>query len=449
MHSSSSGQPPRRRVGWLVRVLLILIAGAAALAGAAGAAQAETRTWNHVVDDLVVVIDNAGTAYRGGDPDSAKDLVNDAYFGYYEKLGFEKTVMAYISGDRAATVEYQFSRVKKDITAGEPAEKVDSDLAQLAGMLREDANRLDGTAEAPFAVLFQSLLIMLREGFEATLVVGAIIAYLVKSGHGDKARAVYVGSAAALGVSALLAWLLNSLTILSGANQELIEGFTVLIAVVMLIYVSSWILSKTEGDAWSSYIRRKSDESIRQGNVLTLACVAFLAVFREGAEMILFYQALIARSPASTGQLWVGVVIGLVLLAVTYVLIRLLSVRVPLRPFFLGTSLLLAVMAFSFAGTGVKELQAGGLVSASPVGWLQSVDLLGVYPTVETLSTQAAVAIIFVGLYWFGFRKARSAATAETERVSTTTTSAQTGPESGSRPVAEVTSQPQHQEISK
>jgi high-affinity iron transporter len=436
-------------VSWLVRVLLILVAGVAALTGAAGAAQAETQTWNHVVDDMVVVINKAGTAYRAGDSDSAKDLVNDVYFGYYEKLGFEKTVMAYISGDRAAAVEYQFSQVKKDITAGEPSEQVDSDLAQLAGMLREDANRLDGTAEAPYAVLFQSLLIMLREGFEAILVVGAIVAYLVKSGHREKARAVYVGSVAALVASALLAWLLNSLTILSGANQELIEGFTVLIAVVMLIYVSSWILSKTEGDAWSSYIRRKSDESIRQGSVLTLAFVAFLAVFREGAEMILFYQALMARSAGSTAQLWVGVVIGLVLLAVTYVLIRLLSVRVPLRPFFLGTSFLLAVMAFSFAGTGVKELQAGGLVSASPIGWLRSFDLLGVYPTVETLSAQAAVAIIFVGLYWFGFRKARSAAAAEIRPVASTTTFAQTGPESGSHPVAEVTSQPHHQEISK
>lgn len=448
MHSSPSGDRPRPRVNWLARVLLILVAGAAALAGAAGAAQAETRTWNDVVDDMVVVIKDAGTAYRGGDTDAAKDLVNDAYFGYYEKLGFEKTVMAYISGDRAATVEYQFSQVKKDIAAGEPAEQVDADLAQLAGMLREDANRLDGTAEAPYAVLFQSLLIMLREGFEAILVVGAIIAYLVKSGHRDKSRAVYVGSAAALVASALLAWLLNSLTILSGANQELIEGFTVLIAVVMLIYVSSWILSKTEGDAWSSYIRRKSDESIRQGNVLTLAFVAFLAVFREGAEMILFYQALMARSPASTGELWVGVVIGLVMLAVTYVLIRLLSVRVPLRPFFLGTSFLLAVMAFSFAGTGIKELQAGGLVGASPVGWMRSVDLLGVYPTVETLSTQAAVAIIFVGLYGFGLRRARSAAAAAHTRPSSARTFAQTGPESGSRGLPEEASQSHHQEIS-
>ncbi len=407
MPSHVLAKSARTPLPWAARVVLFLCVLAAALTGAAGAASAETRTWNHVVDEMAVVIEDAGAAYRGGDAVAAKALVNDAYFGYYEKLGFEKTVMAYISGDRAAAVEYQFSEVKKDISAAASADQVDADLAELVSMLREDAKRLDGTEQAPFAVLLQALLIILREGFEAIIVVGAIIAYLVKAGHRDKTRAVYLGSAAALVASALLAWLLNSLTVLSGANQEIIEGVTVLTAVVMLVYVSSWILSKAENDAWSSYVERKSDESIKQGNVVTLALVAFLAVFREGAEVILFYQALIARSPAGISEVWLGLGIGAVLLAIAYLLIRLLSVRIPLRPFFLGTSLLLAVMAFSFAGSGIKELQEGGVVSATPVGWIGSVDVLGIYPTAETLALQLVVAVLLVVLFWLGFRKGR------------------------------------------
>lgn len=435
---------------WLARALLVLVAAAAALTGVAGAAAAEARTWNHVVDEMSAVIEEAGTTYRSGDADRAKALVNEAYFGYYEKLGFEKTVMAYLSGDRAAAVEYQFSEVKKDITAGAPAGQVDADLAQLVSMLREDANRLDGTEQAPYAVLLQSLLIILREGLEAIIVVGAIIAYLVKSGHRDKTRAVYLGSAAALLASVLLAWLLNSLTVLSGANQEIIEGVTILIAVVMLIYVSSWTLSKAESDAWTSYVQRKSDESIKQGNVFTLALVAFLAVFREGAEVILFYQALIARSQAGTSEVWVGLGIGLVLLVAAYVLIRLLSIRIPLRPFFLGTSFLLAVMAFSFAGSGIKELQEGGVVSATPIGSLGSFDLLGIYPTAETLGFQLAVAVVLGVLFWLGFRKGRRTAPTSPSAAgipgSPAVVPEPTGAETDQHHLTGTTSQPQKQE---
>lgn len=390
----------------LIAVALALVLGGLVAAPATAAAH---ETWNDVVDEMAAVLDESYDIYLTGDAEAAKDQVDVAYYGYYEKLGFEKTVMSYISGNRAATVEYQFAFTKKAMLAGDPDAEIRASLDELTTLLREDANQLDGEQESASGAAVASFVIILREGFEAIIVVGAIIAYLVKSGNGDKVKAVYWGSLIALGASVVLAVLLNLLTGLSGANQELIEGFTMLVAVVMLIYVSNWILSKSEGQAWTRYLEDKTESSLTRGSVFSLAFVAFLAVFREGAEVILFYQALLARTSTHVGAIWLGFGIGIVVLAVVYLLIRVLSIRLPLRPFFLGTSILLSVMAFTFVGSGIKELQEGNAVSATPVAGISSIDLLGIYPTVETLAAQAVVLILMLAMFAVGLRKGRKA----------------------------------------
>lgn len=373
----------------------------------AGAAHAAHDTWNDVVDEMQAILDESYETYASGDGTAAKEQVDDAYYGYYEKLGFEKTVMAYLSGSRATAVEYQFALTKKAMLAGNHEAEVREDLDTLIAMLREDAIALDGEEGSAFGTFSKSLLIIVREGAEAIIVVAAIVAYLVKSGNQDKVRTVYWGSLLALGASVLLAVALNALTSLSGANQEIIEGVTILAAVVMLVWVSSWILSKSTNEAWDRYIEAKTEASISRGSVLSLAFVAFLAVFREGAETILFYQAILADESAPRGAIWAGIGVGAVLLVVIYLLIRFLSIRIPLRPFFLATSALLALMAFSFAGSGIKELQEGNVVSVTPVSGIPSVDLLGVYPTVETLAAQGLVLAVLATLLVLELRTSR------------------------------------------
>lgn len=417
-------------VTWGVRLLLVLCAALLALGLAASPAVADTQTWNDVVDEMAAVLDRADETYRAGDPEGAKDLVNEAYYGYYERLGFEKTVMAYLSGDRAVSVEYKFSQIKKDMLAGAPADQVSADLTTLVGMLREDANQLDGEqGQSPYALLLGSLVIILREGFEAILVVGAIVAYLVKSGNQDKTKFAYTGAGLALLASAGLAWLFNALTVASGASQEIVEGATMLLAVAMLVWVSNWILAKSEADAWTAYIKDRSEASLSRGSMFSLAFVAFLAVLREGAETILFYQALLAQTSENHHLVWLGMAIGAVALVAVYLAVRFLSIRIPLRPFFLGTSVLLAVMAFIFTGGGIKELQEGGVVSATVVPGMTSVDLLGIYPTVETLAAQVLVLALIVALSVAGVRKAR--ATGRAARASDLS-----GPATGASPAA-------------
>jgi high-affinity iron transporter len=370
-------------------------------------------TWNEIVDDMEAVLNESYTIYLSGDAEAAKDQVDVAYFGFYEKLGFEKIVMSRISGSRATKVEYQFTIIKKSMLNRSSNAEVRANLDALITWLREDANQLDGKKESPLGVFLEALLIITREGFEAIIIVGAIIAYLIKSGNKGKTSAVYWGSLIALAASVLMAFILGSLLRDSGENQEIIEGVTMLIAVAVLFYVSNWMVSKAEAQAWTNYIEEKVQSSISRGSVFSLAFAAFLAVFREGAETILFYQALLANTRTYFNMVWAGLGVGCVVLVVIYILIRVLSIKIPLKPFFLGTSVLLFIMSIAFAGSGIKELQEGNVIGVTPLPGIVSVDILGIYPTLETIIPQLALLAVAAAAFVIQikrWRKARAAA---------------------------------------
>ncbi|MDR1376781.1 MAG: FTR1 family iron permease, partial [Synergistaceae bacterium] len=328
--------------------------------------------------------------------EGAKDWVNDAYFGYYEKEGVERAVLSYISGKRASTVEYQFSIVKKLMTDGAGNREVRASLDSLSKMLREDADKLDGKEESPVGVFLASLVIILREGFEAILVIAAIAAYLIRSGNARQTRVVYMSGVAALVASALAAVAIQVVFEVSGANQEVIEGVAMLLAVVVLFFVSNWMVSKAEAEAWKSYIEGKVQTAVETGSSFALGAAAFLAVFREGAETILFYQALLGETETYSNMVWGGFGVGCVALVAIFVLVRYGSLVIPIRAFFLGTSILMYIMSIAFAGGGVKELQEADVIGVTPVNFVESIDILGIYPTVETLLPQAVLLVLAV-----------------------------------------------------
>ena len=293
---------------------VIVMAVLAAVLWAAPARAANPQTWQEVSATIASLIDQAVADYKAGDAAKGKEGVNDAYYKNYETTGMEKQVMARISGSRVSAVEMEFSLLKKAMAEGDGA-GVDSHAATLTNAIREDANTLDGyTGQAasdaasqttPWLSAFvPALLVILREGMEAILVVAAVLAYLGKSGHKDKARVVWSGVAIALGLSALLAFLFNYFTSLAGANQELLEGVAALFAVAMLIWVSNWMIHKSSDKAWEKYIRDQTDASLTRGSLLGLAFISFLAVLREGAETILFYVPIVSSAGDRTGYVW-------------------------------------------------------------------------------------------------------------------------------------------------
>jgi high-affinity iron transporter len=165
------------------------------------------------------------------------------------------------------------------------------------------------------------------------------------------------------------------------------------------------MVSKAEAEAWSGYIEGKVKAGISRGSVFSLGFAAFLAVFREGAEVILFYEALVANTKTFISMIWAGLAVGVVILVGVYIVIRVLSIKIPLKPFFLATSILLFIMSISFIGNGIKELQEGNLVGVSPVPFVHSVDILGIFPTLETLVPQIILLIVSAAVFVLQLKK--------------------------------------------
>jgi high-affinity iron transporter len=257
---------------------------------------------------------------------------------------------------------------------------------------------------------FDAFVIMLREGVEALLVVGALTAFVTRSATSHATRAlaqIWGGAAAGVVLSAVSAFALQEVFSRAGASlgTEMVEGFVGLGAAVMLFYVSYWLHSKARLGAWQKYIQTRSSAALAGGSALSLAVISFLAVFREGAETAVFYLG-IAPSIAPR-DLLVGLAAGVLALLLIGAAMLLIGMRLPLRPFFMASSLLIYYLGFKFLGTGVHALQVAGMLPATPAP-VPSSDVLGVYPTWETLLPQALLLVIAVGVVWMSTRRARS-----------------------------------------
>ena len=375
-------------------LVLLLITSLAIFSSPSYATEKKYASWNAIVDEMDIILNDAYNIYFMKDSEAAKDRVNNAYFGFYEKHGVERAVMSYISGKRGTDTEYQFAKIKRLMSQGAPNKVVRTEIDVILKMLHEDANELDGKKESGWSVFFASFIIIFREGLEAILVIAAISAYLVRSDNKPMLKVVYLSSLFAVFASVLAAIALHTIVGLSGANQEIMEGVAMLLATVVLFFISNWMLSKSESKAWKNYVEGKVQSAVSTGSSFALGFAAFLAVFREGAETIIFYQAMLADAKDHMDMVWYGLGVGTIVLTLVFIVIRFGSVKLPLKPFFICTSALMYLMAIAFAGGGVKELQEADIISVTPVDFVHSVEVLGIYPTVETLVPQLVMLVV-------------------------------------------------------
>ncbi len=375
-------------------LVLLLIASLAIFSTPSYATEKKYASWNAIVDEMDIILNDAYNIYFMKDSEAAKDRVNNAYFGFYEKHGVERAVMSYISGKRGTDTEYQFAKIKRLMSQGAPNKVVRTEIDVILKMLHEDANELDGKKESGWSVFFASFIIIFREGLEAILVIAAISAYLVRSDNKPMLKVVYLSSLFAVFASVLAAIALHTIVGLSGANQEIMEGAAMLLATVVLFFISNWMLYKSESKAWKNYVEGKVQSAVSTGSSFALGFAAFLAVFREGAETIIFYQAMLADAKDHMDMVWYGLGVGTIVLTLVFIVIRFGSVKLPLKPFFICTSALMYLMAIAFAGGGVKELQEADIISVTPVDFVHSVEVLGIYPTVETLVPQLVMLVV-------------------------------------------------------
>ena len=342
-------------------------------------------------------------AYRNGDRAAAREA---AITGYLEGFETVEAALANVDAELMRRTEREMLELRAAIERAEPAEAFALRVERVDALLASAEEKLGAGELSPGAAFTASLLILLREGLEAILVLAAIIAFVAKTGRRDALPYVHAGWVAALTLGALT-WVLATFVVdISGANRELTEGVTALVAAAMLLYVGYWLHGKSYVQAWSRFIREQVGQALAKQTLWAMAAVSFLAVYREMFEIVLFYQALWlqAGDPGRTAVLG-GFGAAAVLLAATGWGIFKYSLRLPVGLFFAATSILLAAMAVAFTGQGIAALQEAGAIGASRFDF-DALPLLGVYPTGEGLAAQAiALALVALG-FWAARRRA-------------------------------------------
>lgn len=370
-----------------------------------------------VVNLITVEAEAAVSSYTPETGLDAADTFSDLYFDQFEASGMEMAV-GMQNPNLKSELESLFSTVIGLASKGHPASEVKQAWLNLHNRLQETASAQKPNDRNSFwSLLLQSFLILLREGFEAILVITALTTYLRRQNAEQQLPVVYYGVGLALVASLLTAWLLNTVFQISGAAQEALEGITMLIAAVVLFYVSYWLISKSESARWQAWIEGQINKALSKGNLFALGFAAFIAVYREGAETVLFYHALAGQREGQGFALLLGFIAAAFSLFVIYWIMRTASLKLPIGLFFTVTAGLLYYLAVTFAGNGISELQEAGWVDITPVSWLPRFTFLGFHPTLETFTVQMAflVPLPFAFAWWAIKRRQMSILNGETD----------------------------------
>ncbi|HEU4812780.1 MAG TPA: FTR1 family protein [Xanthomonadaceae bacterium] len=344
-------------------------------------------------------------AYASGDAGLARDKVLSAYLDGVEPI---EPLLGTRDGQLLLDVEAAMAEVRAAIAEGADiaAVRAQADEAQALLDRAEQVLADDDSAGATTAFI-GALTILLREGLEALLIVIAIVAFLRKAGRTEAMPYVHGGWIGALLAGAATWTAATYLVEISGASREITEGFAALFAAAVLVSVGIWMHGKSQADAWQRYIREKLSHALSKGSAWFLFLLAFVVVYREAFETVLFYAAL--WSQGHHPSIMAGAATAVVALAVVAWLMLSYSRKLPFGRFFAISAALVAVLAVVLAGKGVAALQEAGWLAMSLVDGPR-IDLLGIHPTVQGLGIQLAViAVLLVGFTW-NARNARAAA---------------------------------------
>lgn len=364
-----------------------------------------------VVANIKAKIAEAIKTYAAKDVAKAMSDAQDVYFDEFEASGMENKVGAIDVGLKTK-IEGNFGEVVALMKAGVSVERLQQAADNLGANLDAALEKTSGSS-SPWALFVYALTIILREGFEALIIVAAVVAYLLKTGNEKRMSIVYSSLGVAVVLSFVMAWIMNLIFAgAAGQKREVMEGAVMLIAVGLLFYVGFWLLSNAGAKKWSKYIQSHVSESISAGSAKALWWTVFLAVFREGAETVLFYQALIfdAKDSAGYSMIALGFVVGLIVLLVTYYVFKIFAIKIPIKPFFLVTSAIIFYMSIVFVGKGLMEFVEGKIFVPTKIEGFPTIEWLGIYPYYESLVPQAImIAALIIGVIIMKNKQAKEA----------------------------------------
>lgn len=335
--------------------------------------------------------------FEAGNLVGAEEALLDAYLQGYEK------VEARLGAQNPALVsraEQVFIAARRSAASGDK-DAFGLHLEELLQVMDASREALQEQSSLTTTGEFlASLVIILREGFEAFLIIGTLLALLSKTGATHLRRWVHIGWTVAIAAGIASYFLFTHVFALSGASRETIEAIATAGAAGVLFYVSFWLLHRMERSRWERYI----NDSVKaatgsNGKILTLFFLSFIAVYREAAETVLFYQALVSSS-TSTSAIFSGLVVGSsILLVICTAMVR-YGNTLPLRQFFLVTSSVMILIAIVLSGKAVNELIEAGYLSPTSIPQVPTVSILGIYPHWESLGVQFFAIALATFLAW-------------------------------------------------
>jgi high-affinity iron transporter len=335
-------------------------------------------------------------AYRAGDARHAEELALSAYLDGFEPV---EPILGARDASLLARIEGGMGEYRGAMQQAEPADALARRAQALDTLLNEAEVALSPASASNVSTFLGAAAILLREGVEALLIVVAMIAFLRKAERLEVMPYVHGGWIGALAAGAIT-WAVATWMIgITGANRELVEGFGSVFAAIVLLWVGIWMHGKAQADHWQRYIREKMSKALSGRSAWLLFGLAFVVVYREVFETILFYAALWTQGNGAAMLAGAGTAC-LALAIIAWVMLG-YSRRLPIAKFFQYSSWLMAILTVVLAGKGFAALQEAGMVGIAPLSSVPRIELVGLFPTVQSIAAQVVMGIaLFLGFRW-------------------------------------------------
>lgn len=350
---------------------------------------------NVAIDKTIAMLATSLEYARAGDSMAAHKAALSAYLD-----GFEMAEPSLVVADKPLKKEIEKKMIFfRELSKTNRVEELEVLQEKLVDLLSQAKETISSTQMSPTAAFLGSFIILLREGVEAILVLAAIMTALVKTGRKEAMKFIHLGWVGAIIMGIATWWVAENLIAISGASREMTEGFAALFAALILLYVGFWLHNASHSKRWKKYVEHKIDNAMESSTLWVLGAVAFIAVYREMFETVLFYQAMWVQieSARSEEAFLLGILAAIALLLVIAFAIMRIGARLPIKQFFQINAVLLFLLAVIFAGQGISALQEAGVVATSILDF-PSVEILGIYPTLQSLGLQILVLLIGAGL---------------------------------------------------
>jgi high-affinity iron transporter len=389
--------------------VLLLVAAAsptvASAAGGGGDGDDQLARGRHEMTVARAKLSEALTTYKAGDRDKAYKLARSAYLDHFE---FVEVPLRLRNPNLVLDAEFSFAELRNRMRAGASVDQVRESTVKLRGELLDVDRELATKGLAAPALAFGfSFSILFREGVEAVLLIAILLGSLAAGSAANYKRPLGLGVLAALGATAVT-WVLATLVIdIAPVNRELLEAVTALIAVVVLIVVSFWLIQRLEHRRRMEFMRARTAAAIAAGSSGAFMALGFTAVYREGFETVLFYQALALFAEGLALWVWLGALTAVVALAAVGYAILGVGRKLPLKPMLITGASMLLLLSVAFVGNAVRSLQEADALAVDPIrtGWARLpvfvAELTGIHPTVQGVVAQAALlAVYLLGAAW-------------------------------------------------